>query len=193
MLYICLCMKIIHPTEIMIRVRYHSILYTFKFSLSYQVATMRLLEANIIIIVVTQTKSLLNMSGGSVVDGMLGYQSRDRKINLPLLWSFWWDFKLWSRLCKSSLLVGRTFNPRYLAHRFLKMQRRLGNVQIGAMTLRVTDFNFKVTVPLYLFLSVHFKQIYTESLLWLTLNVQHICDLVFAIQKRQNTLYANKF
>ena len=81
-------MKIIHPTEIMIRVRYHSILYTFKFSLSYQVATMRLLEANIIIIVVTQTKSLLNMSGGSVVDGMLGYQSRDRKINLPLLWSF---------------------------------------------------------------------------------------------------------
>ena len=46
-------------------------------------------------------------SGGGVVDNTLDYQSRDRKIDPPLLRSFGWDFKPRSRLRMTSLLVGR--------------------------------------------------------------------------------------
>ena len=46
-------------------------------------------------------------SGGGVVDNTLDYQSRDRKIDLPLLRSFGWDFKPRSGLRMTSLLVGR--------------------------------------------------------------------------------------
>ena len=46
-------------------------------------------------------------SGGGVVDNTPDYQSRDRKIDPPLLQSFIWDFKPRSRLRMTSLLVGR--------------------------------------------------------------------------------------
>ena len=46
-------------------------------------------------------------SGSSQVGNTLDYQSRDRKIDSLLLLSFGWDFKLRSRLCMTSLLVGR--------------------------------------------------------------------------------------
>ena len=37
-------------------------------------------------------------SGGSVVDNTLDYQSRDRKVDPPLLRPFGWDFKATFRL-----------------------------------------------------------------------------------------------
>ena len=45
--------------------------------------------------------------GGGVVDNTLDYQSRDPKIDPPLLRSFGLDFKPRSRLRMTSLLVGR--------------------------------------------------------------------------------------
>ena len=51
--------------------------------------------------------SSVQRSGGGVVDNTLDYQSRDRMIDPPLLWSFGWDFKPRSHLRMTSLLVGR--------------------------------------------------------------------------------------
>ena len=51
---------------------------------------------------------LSNYRGGSsIVDKTLYFQSRDRKVDPPLLRSFRWDFKPRYRLCMTSLLVGR--------------------------------------------------------------------------------------
>ena len=56
------------------------------------------------------------MSRSGVVDNTLDYQSRDRKIDPPLFRSFGWNFKPWSRLCMTSLLVGHYTRVHSLTH-----------------------------------------------------------------------------